>query len=56
MTLDNEKKVVTSADLENYQKHTIYNIQITSHLKEYRLAIKNVKGKAVCKIPKNDTA
>lgn len=44
ITPDNEKKIVTSVDLEKYQKHTIDSIQITNHLKEYRSTIKNVKG------------
>jgi len=41
---DNEKTIVTVADLLKYSKHTIDSIQITNHLKEYRSTIKNIQG------------
>ncbi|KFC18084.1 hypothetical protein [Epilithonimonas lactis] len=41
---DNQKTIVTAADLSKYSKHTVDSIQITNHLKEYRSTIKNVKG------------
>ncbi|MCD9856673.1 molybdopterin-binding protein [Epilithonimonas sp. JDS] len=41
---DNQKTIVTAADLSKYSKHTIDSLQITNHLKEYRSTIKNVKG------------
>lgn len=41
---DNQKTIVTSAELLKYPQHTIDSIQITNHLKEYKSTLKNIKG------------
>ena len=41
---DNQKTIVTSAELLKYPQHIIDSIQITNHLKEYKSTLKNIKG------------
>ncbi len=41
---DNQKTIVTSAELLKYPQHTIDSIQIINHLKEYKSTLKNIKG------------
>jgi len=41
---DHEKKTVTLADLKAFPNHTVKDLKITNHLKEYKSTIENANG------------